>query len=852
MKSRNVVHKYVYISRIIAILTIVAGVLVVCGWIFNIDELKSILPNTVTMKFNAAISFIVAGVSLYFIARIRGGDLTKAHTILLVTIMIVYTLMVSTVLSIFINVNTGINTAFIEEKSAIRTVSLGQPSLGTIACFIMQIPIWASALYSSRFFARLTTILGPSIVAIGSIGIVGYVAEQPILYYSVENVSTAMAFVTAVLFVLLGCAFILLGKTEGIELTQLKRAALSKKLLSTLLTVSIIPLIITTLVIYTTIQQQVQLESQKTLESSSINIANTLDLNTALRKQQIEILATRNLIQDLLTEYDKKNSGLTIDEHNLQSIREELKIDMEEFMLTTGYELGKNAARGYYQINIVAKNGLVVFSTDGSFEGTDLSSSQIVTKALSGNDFWYEFDNRFKTPSIVIVSPVLDKETLNVIGAVIARKNTETTVEILANRNGLSNTIQSYIVNNEKLMITPSKFVENAPYNLRVDTEPILKCFEHGENFKGYYQNYRDVQVFGVSYCNILPGFVLITEQDKSEILNPITVIKNFSVLLILVLSGLIAVLGIVISRGITGPITKLVQVVQRIRDGDLKAQAEETGDQEIAEVSAMINQMTYSLKKSNDTILQSKEVIEQQLGDLKNSDVQKDEFASMVTHELKTPLTPIKGRCEMLLEPGVLGYLTPTQEESVRIIYNSSTRLERLISDVLDAQKIDMKRMRFNTEKINVAQFMKGITDDSLQLANEKGIVFLNTTISNSWLMSDEARLTQVMSNLIRNAVDFVQAKTGVIEIGATDNNTDVVFYVKDNGIGISKEQQPNLFKKFFQIDTSARRKHGGTGLGLVICKGIVESLGGKIWVESDEGMGATFFFHIPKETKN
>jgi signal transduction histidine kinase len=852
VKSKNVVRGYEHISRIIAILTISVGVLVVCGWLFDIDELKSVLPNTVTMKFNAAILFIVAGVSLYFVTRIREGDLTKSHTVLLITIMIVFTFMASTVLSIFINVDTGINTVFIEEKSAILTVTPGQPSLGTIACFIIQIPIWISALYSSRLFTRLSPVLGLSILVLGSVGIVGYVVGQPVLYYSVEDTSTAMALATAVLFVLLGCAFILLGKTKEIELTQLKRAALNKKLLSALLAASIIPLIITTLVIYTTVQQQIQLESQKILESSSINIANALDVNSSLRKQQIEILATRNLIQNLLTAYDKKNSGLTIDEHDVQITREELKIDMEEFMLATGYELSKNVTRGYYQIDLVTKNGLLVFSTDISVEGTDLSSSQIVKKAISGSDFWYELDNRLKIPSTVIVSPVLDKEKFEIVGAIIARKSTDTAFEILTHGNVLGDTLQSYLVNNEKLMITPSRFMEDAPYNLRVDTEPITKCFEHGENFKGYYQDYRGVQVFGVSECNILPGFVLITELDKSEILNPLTTIKNFSILLILVLICLIAALGIIISRSITIPITKLVQVVQRIGDGDLKARAEEIGDQEIVEVSTTVNQMAYSLKKSNDTILQSKEIIEQQLEDLRNNDVQKDEFASMVTHELKTPLTPIKGRCEMLLEPGVLGHLTPTQEESVRIIYNSSTRLERLISDVLDAQKIDMKRIKFNIGKINVTQFMEDITNDSLQLTNEKEIAFLNTTASNISLMSDDARLTQVMVNLIRNAVDFVQPKTGVIEIGATDNNDNVVFHVKDNGIGIPKDQHSNLFKKFFQIDTSARRKHGGTGLGLVICKGIVEALGGKIWFESDEGKGAAFFFYIPKEVKD
>jgi len=101
----------------------------------------------------------------------------------------------------------------------------------------------------------------------------------------------------------------------------------------------------------------------------------------------------------------------------------------------------------------------------------------------------------------------------------------------------------------------------------------------------------------------------------------------------------------------------------------------------------------------------------------------------------------------------------------------------------------------------------------------------------------------------LIRNATDFVPEKKGIIEIGTSEENNLITFYVKDNGIGISKENVDKLFIKFYQVDTSARRKHGGTGLGLVICKGIVEGLGGKIWIDSEEGKGTTVLFTIPKK---
>jgi len=105
------------------------------------------------------------------------------------------------------------------------------------------------------------------------------------------------------------------------------------------------------------------------------------------------------------------------------------------------------------------------------------------------------------------------------------------------------------------------------------------------------------------------------------------------------------------------------------------------------------------------------------------------------------------------------------------------------------------------------------------------------------------------VLNNLINNAIDFVPKDTARIEINAQMDNSEILFSVKDNGSGIKSDEQKNLFKKFYQLDTSPTRKHGGSGLGLSICKGIIEGLGGRIWVESKVGEGTTFYFVLPKE---
>lgn len=228
--------------------------------------------------------------------------------------------------------------------------------------------------------------------------------------------------------------------------------------------------------------------------------------------------------------------------------------------------------------------------------------------------------------------------------------------------------------------------------------------------------------------------------------------------------------------------------------------------------------------------------------------DRQKGEFSSMMAHELKTPLVPILGNVDFLKSPKMIDKLDSVQIETIDSIEKNARRLEVLISDLLDAQKIHLNRMKFNKSTFDVKEFMESVRTNLDHYMKEKQITFVNNTPASFELVADENRLRQVIGNLVKNSVDFV-AEGGKIEIGATVSGNKAQFYVKDNGIGIPQEKQQHLFKKFYQADTSIRRRHGGTGLGLVICKGIVQGLGGEIWFESKEGKGTTFYFSIPLE---
>lgn len=250
-------------------------------------------------------------------------------------------------------------------------------------------------------------------------------------------------------------------------------------------------------------------------------------------------------------------------------------------------------------------------------------------------------------------------------------------------------------------------------------------------------------------------------------------------------------------------------------------------------------------LKNALKKIEEQKEEIEQQYQELKEIDKMKEQFASMITHELKTPLVPISGYCKMLKEEDVFGKLNEEQLEAVDEISENAVRLEKLISDVLDAQRLDMKRMSFNKADFEVTEIISKVKNDLQFMAKDKNIQIVeNIPNEKITFCGDKNRIRQVIENLVRNAVDFVPEGTGKIEIKFQKKDKTLEFSVSDNGIGIPKDKQKNLFKKFYQVDTTHARKHGGSGLGLAICKGIVEGHNGKIWVESEEGKGSNFYF--------
>lgn len=235
----------------------------------------------------------------------------------------------------------------------------------------------------------------------------------------------------------------------------------------------------------------------------------------------------------------------------------------------------------------------------------------------------------------------------------------------------------------------------------------------------------------------------------------------------------------------------------------------------------------------------------------IKQIDVQKDEFSAMVTHELKTPLMPILWNCN-LLKKGMTGELNAEQIESIESIEKNTKQLESLISDIMDVRKLELDKMKFNFESISTDEFFGNLDSTYRKVLADKGMSFKTEYPHGIIIHTDKTRLRQVFDNIIGNSIKFIPQNTGIIEIVVERKENELTASIKDNGSGIPPEKQKGLFQKFYQIDTSERRKSGGTGLGLAISKKIMDKIGGSIRLESDGKTGTTVHISLPIENQN
>ncbi|MED3650527.1 two-component system histidine kinase PnpS [Heyndrickxia sporothermodurans] len=231
---------------------------------------------------------------------------------------------------------------------------------------------------------------------------------------------------------------------------------------------------------------------------------------------------------------------------------------------------------------------------------------------------------------------------------------------------------------------------------------------------------------------------------------------------------------------------------------------------------------------------------------DIRRLEKMRSEFVANVSHELKTPITSLKGFAETLLDGAM--YDPEIAKSFLTIIHDESERLHRLITDILHLSKIEQHQLPFHPEPLNVTGVIYETIDTIQEEINKKQLTIKLPNQKPVIIDAEKDRLQQIILNLVANAVTYTP-DNGTIEIGIVEKDDQIELTVKDTGIGISKEELPRIFERFYRVDKARSRNSGGTGLGLAIVKHLVESHHGSIQVDSEEGKGTLFTITLPKK---
>ncbi|MCX8027837.1 MAG: ATP-binding protein [Thermodesulfovibrionales bacterium] len=224
-----------------------------------------------------------------------------------------------------------------------------------------------------------------------------------------------------------------------------------------------------------------------------------------------------------------------------------------------------------------------------------------------------------------------------------------------------------------------------------------------------------------------------------------------------------------------------------------------------------------------------------------------KSEFLANMSHEIRTPMNSIVGMVELTLQKP----LDNETRQNLNIIKSASNTLLEIINDILDLSKIESGKMEIEQKTFNILRLLEEIRLLFEKPAKEKNLAFTVNIDKNlpEYLLGDRVRIKQILINLIGNAIKFTKEGSVSVDVKCIEKTQDkcnIVFTVKDTGIGIPKEKQSAIFEPFVQVDGSTTRKYGGTGLGLNICKKLAEMMGGKITLQSEVNRGSTFIFEL------
>ncbi len=288
----------------------------------------------------------------------------------------------------------------------------------------------------------------------------------------------------------------------------------------------------------------------------------------------------------------------------------------------------------------------------------------------------------------------------------------------------------------------------------------------------------------------------------------------------IIITIALALIIGVLLARRITRPISELSIAIHNLARGDLESRVELTGDREFVQLSEDFNYMAQQLYEHEQS---------------------RNSLVANIAHELRTPLSILRGQLEALQT----GSMELTDQVKASLV-DEIIRLTRLVKELETVGLAESGALRLNIENIRTAEVLERLLPLRLVM-EEEGIEFQMDMEEDGWIQADINRLTQILINLLSNAMQHTSRENGIISFSISRRGDYMHLTVGDNGPGIPEKDLPYIFDRFYRTDQARSRKEGGSGLGLAIAKSYVRAHGGVIWAESEEGVGSVFHFTLP-----
>ena len=309
---------------------------------------------------------------------------------------------------------------------------------------------------------------------------------------------------------------------------------------------------------------------------------------------------------------------------------------------------------------------------------------------------------------------------------------------------------------------------------------------------------------------------------------------KDLFISAFVILISVALVVGLWVYRSIAVPLVKLKKATQNIKEGNLDFVLDVEGKDEFSELCQDFEEMRRRLRESTE----EKSLIEKE----------NRELISNISHDLKTPITAVKGYVE-----GIMDGVADTPEKMdryVRTIYNKTNEMDHLINELTFYSKIDTNRIPYTFSKLNVEDYFEDCSEEVGLELETRGIelVYANYVEKDVMVIADGEQIRRVIHNIISNAIKYMDKPKGIIQIRIKDVGDFIQIEIEDNGKGIGPKDLPYIFDRFYRTDVSRNSSKGGSGIGLSIVKKILEDHGGKVWATSRLGIGTIMYFVLRK----